>query len=421
MPSTVDSPYPLGTVVTNPRLLQSRRAEIESTVEVLAAGPDRGRHVVLLGEQRSGRSTVVLEVGHRMSTQHGRLVVVLRAGSGAPYERAGLHRCLLITLVEALSEATGEQAKWYDTWRDRVHLQDRRPSGRHDLLSSGLAFAADPNAAIDAPILERDLRKLRAVVTKFGFAEIVVCVDDASLLTEDMDLVEDLVSVFDLVGGYRLLLAGLPTTATHFLEAASPSLTRFVPIWLRPFRNLQQIFTSLSAPLEDTARDWVRSADTAFLRDVLRLTSGNPYELMLVANQLWLACHLGEQDRYTLTPKILERVIPHLAQFASGGDALLDGAGAIDRLPEERARQAVELVAFSRLSFRQIAIARTLDIHSRDSDHVARAILDADLEAREAAGRAEVADFEEAGVVQVHADGERFSIIGGRPAEVVLK
>ncbi|MEK6272754.1 MAG: hypothetical protein AABM42_08925 [Actinomycetota bacterium] len=418
-----DSPYPLGTPVNDPRLLQNRRSEIATALEAVApAEGTETRHTVLLGEQRSGRSTVLLEVARRAAAERGRLVVWLRGADEIPCNRQGLTRHLLTATAEALAHAAdATTAPWYLAWRDRVYLRDHAPSTERDLLSSALVLSAAPEAEIDRAILERDLAVLLEIAREAALRGIAICIDDASSLTEDVALVEELLSTFDAVGGYSLLMAGLPATAGHFVQAASPCLARLLPVWLRPFRGPHQIFTSLSAPLTGPARDWLQADDAAFLRDVLLLTGGNPYELMLVGHHLWLTCQRGEQDGYVLTPRVLERVIPSLSLLASGGDALLDGADAIDRLAEEHVRQAVELVALSRLTIREIAIARILKIDSRDTGQVDRAILRADIGEECERVLAELEELQEAGVIQLHADGQHFSVVGGRPASVLLK
>jgi hypothetical protein len=190
---------------------------------------------------------------------------------------------------------------------------------------------------------------------------------------------------------------------------------------LRPFRGPHHIYVALSAPLTDPATNWLRPDDADLVRDVLQLTGGNPSEVMLVGHHLWLTCQRGEQDGYRLTPRVLDRVIPHLALLASGGDALLTGAHAIDSLPDDHVRQAVELVALSRLTVRQIAIARILKIHSDRDRRLDWAILTANIgeEAERVLGQLE--ELEEAGVIQLHDDRERFNVVGGRAAAVLLK
>jgi hypothetical protein len=404
-------------------MLQNRRSEIERALHAVAPDEDvANRHALVMGEQRSGRSTVLLEVGRRAAAERGRLVVWLRGAEDVAWERQRLNRQLLTAIVEALAQAASAgAAPWYLAWRDRVYLRDRMPSTERDVLLSSLILAADPDGEIEHTILERDLTTLLGLAREAGHRGIVVCVDDASPLTEDIALVEELVSVVDAVGCYGVLMAGFPVIAKHFMEAASPCLARFAPVALRPFRGPHQIVTSLSAPLSEAEREWVQAKDSAFLRDVLRLTGGNPYEVMLVGHHLWLTCQRGEQDRYVLTPRVLDRVIPHVALLASGGDALLDGAAAIDRLPEQHVRQALELVAMWRLNVRQVAIARILKIESRDADTVDRAILTADIAEETERVLGQLEELQEAGVIQIHADRERFSVVGGRPAAVLLK
>lgn len=417
------SPYPIGQLVTDGRLLQNRRAEIGLALNAIApAEGGDSRHAVVLGEQRSGRSSVLVEVGRQAAEERNRLVVWVRGAEHLSHGRKVLFRSILTAVVERLAAVEEVAAdSWYQAWRDRVYLRDRSPSTTRDQLSSALLLAADPDGELDTVIFERDLSTLLTLAGGAEFDGVVLCLDDASVLTEDVALVEELLSSLDAVGGYSLLLAGVPATAQHFVQAASPCLARFVPVWLMPFRGPHQIFTSLSAPLSDAAHGWVDAEDAAFLRDVLRLTGGNPYEVMLVGHHLWQTCQSGEQERYRLTPRVLDRVIPSLSLLAEGGDALLDGANAIDRLEEDQVRHAVELVSLSRLSIRQIAIARILKIDSRDSDRVDRAILTADVAEEELRVLAELDGLQEAGVVQLHADRDRFSVVGGRPASVLLK
>lgn len=417
------SPYPTGDPVSDPRLLQSRRTQVATALDAVApsSGAD-SRHAVVLGEQRSGRSSVLREVARCAAAERDRLVVSIRCVSDADCNWQDLTRRVLTGITEALAGASAAPSKpWYMAWRDRVYLRDIRPSTERDLLSSALVLANDPSAPIDHAVLERDLAALLGLAHEAGLSGFVVCIDDASSLTEDVPLIEDVLTIFDTVGGYSLLMAGFPVTAEHFMQAASPCLARVVPIWLRPFGGLHQIFTSLCAPLAAPEEQWIDVKDTAFLRDVLRLTGGNPYELMLVGHHLWMTCQRGEQEGYALTPRVLDRVIPDLALLASGGDALLDGAEAIDRLAEEHVRQAVELVAMSRLTVRQIAIARILKIESRDADRVDRAILTADIADESERVLIALEELQEAGVIQLHADREHFNVVGGHPASVLLK
>jgi hypothetical protein len=422
-PETLNSPYPIGSIVRDPRLLQLRRFEIDRGLEIVAPeGEQENKHAVILGDPHSGRTSVLTEVARRVIDERRRLVVRLRSGEDLPLTEAGITRHLLIAIVEALAAQTDNRADWYRAWRDRVYLRAGRPTDDRDLLSSALQLAADHGATIDRPVLERDLSELAQIARSAGIAGIVVCIDDVQPLTEDVPLVENLVDLFDSVGFYSLLMAGLPAVADHFTEAASRCLERVDPVWLGPFFTPHQVFTALSAPLP-AQTSFIRAEDARFLRDLLSLTGGNPYEVMVVGHYLWISCENGEQQTYALTHRLLDRVIPHLALRTADGDAIRDGAEAIDRLPEEQVQGAVELAGLSNLTIREVAITRLLtetNSHRIPEDRAPKDItehLDEEIERTEE----ELSDLQEHGVVAIDPDGGRFSIVGGRPTSVLLK
>lgn len=415
-----ESPYPLGTKVSDPRLLQNRRAEIGLGLEAVAPEMGERRHTVLLGDPHSGRSSVLAEIARQAEVERDRLVIWL-TNSEEGQTPSALIRHLLIAVVETLAAETNTSADWYLAWRGRVYLRDTGPVRESDLLSSGLLFASDPFSTVDPAILRRDLSALAEIAIDAGFKGVVVCIDDASTLTEDVELIESMADLFDSLGDYVLLLAGLPSTATHFEQAASSCLQRFSGVWISPFYGAAQIYTTLSAPLSGADRDLLRAKDTDLQRDILQLTGGNPYELMVVAHHLWVSCQLGEQSHYALTPRVLDRIIPHIAALADEGDALRDGAAAIDMLPEEKVGEALELAAFSRMGVREIAKTRLLKLGTPNTPIDRGAILEADVAAESERVLDTLKDLEDAGVVQIHPDGERFNVVGGRPVTVLLK
>ncbi|SRR6266545_1316857 len=71
------NPYRLDPVA-NPRLLRTRRVEIELVVDAVAPPEGRGRHALIVGDERTGRTSVLQEVVRRASADHDCLVVWLR-------------------------------------------------------------------------------------------------------------------------------------------------------------------------------------------------------------------------------------------------------------------------------------------------------------------------------------------------------
>jgi hypothetical protein len=420
----LESPYPVGAVVRDPRLLQLRRGVIDRGLEIVVSAEDgEHRHAIVIGEPHSGRTSVLTEILRRAQAERGQLVVSLHGGEEFPVSRGEMVRHLMTALVEALARVVGRDARWYRAWSDRVYLRDGTSAREGDRLSSALVLAGDPQAGIDRSVLERDLEVLVEIAREADLSGIVVAIDDATPLTEDVPLIEELVDVFDSVGNISLLLTGLPSVAGHFTQAASCCLERLVPVWLEPFFRPPQIYTALSAPLSSDEREkYVPRDDLSFVIDLLNLTLGSPYELMVVANYLWLSCERGEQKSYALTPRLLDRVIPHLALRTADGDALRNGADAIERLPEEQIPGALELAGLSQLSVREVAIDRLLKAGDGRIPDDRRAVEVTDhLEEEVERVRGDLAELEDNGVVQIHSDGERFSIVGGRAVAVLLK
>jgi len=418
-----ESPYPVGTLVRDRALLALRRREIELGLQIAAPGEGgQNRHAILIGDPHSGRTSVLAEVSRRAAEERGRLVVKLRGGDGVAVARGEFVRHLLTAVAETLSAASGLEANWYRAWRDRVYLRNTSPAGRDDILSSALILAADPKADVDRAVLERDLGVLAGLARDAGFEAFLICIDDASPLTEDVGLTEEIVDVLDSVGFYSLLMTGLPAVAGHFSEAASRCLERLEPVWLEPFYGPPKILAALRAPLPSGC-EYVKGGDLGFVLDLLNLTAGNPHELMVVADHLWLSCERGEQDAYALTPRLLDRVIPNLALRTGEGEALRDGAQAIECLPEEQVPGALELASLSRLTVREVAIHRLLKDSSGRMIPEGRRPEDitSHLGQEEERVRSDLADLEANGVITVCPDGESFAIVGGRPAAVLLK
>ena len=216
--AVLDNPYTLGPT-DNPQLLENRYGELRTLLDAVA-DEGGGRHALVLGEARTGRTSLMQEAGRRLHAGGDTLVLDLRVGEDE-LGASGLFRGLLSAAVEALVAGAGEPPNWYQAWCDRLYLRDRSPMGVRDVLVSALAFAADNNAILDPAVVVRDLRSLSRLAEERGTPRVVVLVDDADALLEDTDLTEALLDALD-AGGWRLLMASRISGAAHLIEAASP-------------------------------------------------------------------------------------------------------------------------------------------------------------------------------------------------------
>jgi hypothetical protein len=345
------NPYSL-TPTDSPRSLRNRRREIGSAVNRVVPVDGEAGHVFILGEARTGRTSTLLEVARRVEQERTALAVRLQLLDG-DLTSSGLARALLGAAIERLASDVDPAPDWYLAWCDRVYLRDRSPATVRDLVVSSLAFAADNTAILSPSALQRDLRTLARLAADRGYGRIVVYVDDAGPLLEDERLTEQLVVDLDAAGSWSLLLVTDMTGIAHLVEVASPTLRRFRTVGLEPFWALEQVRRCLTAPLDpDADSGLMPQDDIPLLFDILRLTSGNPFEIALVARHLWMACSLGEQEHYELTPRVLRRVAAELSFYTGVDEDLLAGVRAVRNLAPEQIGPALDLIALSQLTTR---------------------------------------------------------------------
>jgi hypothetical protein len=406
--------------VDEPRLLRARRHEISRLLDIVApTDKSSGDNALIIADPRSGRTSALEEVARGAEGERSRLVVRLRL-TEEDLTSSGMMRALLTAAVEQLVAGAQDVPDWYLAWCDRVHLRDRAPMTLRDRLVSGLAFAGDAPATLDASTLTRDLRSVRSLAAERDYKGVVVCIDDAGPLLEDARLTEQLIDWLDNAGGWALLLASDPLGVSHLVEAVSPCLRTIERVPLMPFRTFESIYSSLTGPLEPESIERLMPKDELpLVLDLLRLTGGNPFEIALVAHHLWLACRVGEQEFYELTPRVLERVLHDLTVYTGAEAGLLDGARAIRRLAPEQIGPALDLVALARLTTRQVAIARALGVPN-DSGTLNDTFLGCDLDEEERRVIEELEDLQRQGVVTLGEDG-RFAVQGGQTAALALK
>ena len=412
------NPYSL-TPTDAPRLLRNRRREIGSLVNRVAPLEGGAGHALIVGEARTGRTSTLLEVARRVEADRNALGVHLQLLDD-DLTSSGLPRALLGAAIERLASEADPPPDWYLAWCDRVHLRDQSAASVRDLFVSSLSLAADGSAIPGPAVLQRDLRTLSRLAAERGYGRIVVYADDAGALLEDVSLIERLVADLDAAGSWALILATDVTGIGHLVEAVSPCLRRFRAIPLQPFWSPEQIRRCLTAPLDPDADSGLMPRDDmSLLLDILRLTTGNPFEIALVARNLWMACALGEQEHYELTPRVLRRVVSELSFYTGVDEDLLDGVRAVRNLAPEEIAPALDLIALSRLTTRQIAIARALGLPNGE-DAISCRILECDLDEEAARVVEDVEELERKGVVSLTDEG-RFAVQGSRTAAMVLK
>ncbi len=257
-------------------------------------------------------------------------------------------------MIEQLASLHEKDPGWYRAWCDRVLLRDTSPMSINDVFVSALAFAAEPLATVDPAVLDRDLRTLARLACDAGLHRILVVLDDADALLKDSLLVERLLASLVTTGNFALLMSAQFSGLGHLVHAVSPCLRTCAIVPIPPFWSPGAINACLTGPLESGEAERLIPPENRMrlLADVLQLSGGSPFEIALIGAQMWEACRAGEQERYELTPGVLERFVPMLTMYTGAGEGLSDAVKAVRGLPVERLECALRLVALSQLNVR---------------------------------------------------------------------
>jgi hypothetical protein len=415
------NPYRL-TPVDNPKLLRTRRGAIRMALEAVAPADGGCGHAVVCGTPRTGRTSTIKEVARRAEAERDSLIVRLRLFD-EDLSSSGLIRALLVAAIEQLAALHDGEPDWYRAWSSRVLLRDQSPMGVNDVFISALAFAADPLTALDPAVLERDLRTLGRLGREIGRTRMLVLIDNADPLLEDAVLVERLFGALEAAGGFSVLIACRYAGLNHLVEAVSPCLRGCKVVPLAPFWAPGVIRVCLTGPLDAGEAERLMPAEDelGLLLDLMQLSNGNPFDVALIAGQLWEACEAGEQEYYELTPRVLERVLPMLTMHTGAREGLHDGAQAARRLQPDRLESAVRFAALSKLTIAQIAVARAVGLPQRVSGAIGNSLDSCDLEKEQQRVRADLDRLASEGVIELADDGEHFQVRGGRYAALTLK
>lgn len=220
-----ESPYTLD-ATDNPRLLATRRAEIEWGVSAISGSGAARKHALVLGERRMGRTSTVNAIARRVARERNALVVRL-ALTEDELTTSGLARAVLTATIEKLQEGSEVWDRWYVAWCNRVYLRDRQPISTDDELVSGLVYSNDPRGIVEPAVLRRDLATLQRKASEKGYEQVVLVLDDADALFEDDDLTQRLLADLDATsGGWSLLASTLHAGLKHLVESVSPCLQR---------------------------------------------------------------------------------------------------------------------------------------------------------------------------------------------------
>jgi hypothetical protein len=402
------NPYDFRSPVRHRGLLAGRAAEL-AEIDKLMRESAGGRpvHISLFGPQGMGKSSLLNGVVD-LARHRGFLAVKLPLREAVVQSELSFYRALIDAALRALTEdgTLPRDNATMTTWVRQTCTGDASSEGAADQLELGLLVAAKSmGRAVDAvppQLVERDVKRLLALSATEGTG-LVLCLDNANLLDDNIDLAPSLMELTDLAPRITIVTAA---EAAGSLQKAAPRA--WAQIEVEPFTGPDGVLDAITKPI-DTANATLGNQQLALstVLDIQELTEGAPYEINLVCHFIWDAIQQGGQDSFELSTSVIERVAQELGEqerHQAGGEIAIANA-----LTAGDYRILSSLAPYEALTVRQLGLLRLMF-----NDYEP-----AELEASVASIRAELEHLQTKSIVRIEQD--RFAVVGGRDARLYLK
>jgi AAA ATPase domain len=405
------NPYDFRSPVRHSALLAGRDKELAEIDELLRESAlGRPVHISLFGSQGSGKSSLLNGVMD-LATDRGFLAVKLPLREATVQTELDFYWAIYDAALQALLDEgqLHEDQQMMQNWLMHTCTGDIANSATHldkSTLELGLVLAARLNnrmtEIVSTQVVERDLNRLLTVAGK-RMQGLVLCLDSAELLDDNHDLAPSLLQLAECTPLLTIIAAA---EAAGSLQKTAPRA--WAQIEVLPFHDASAVLDAIAKPIQNVD-DILGATPPTFTTamDIRELTGGVPYEVSLVCHFIWDAIQQGEQERFDLSPSVIEGVRAELeskGRRQAGSDITVFAS-----LSAADYSQLVELAPYEALTIHELALVRLmLNDYTQEQ-----------LESVEQDIRSELQQLEVKRIVRV--EENRFELCGGRDSRIYLK
>ncbi|MCB5178480.1 glycosyltransferase [Streptomyces antimicrobicus] len=325
--SALRNPYDYRNPVRDAAVFAGRDGEVAAIrYELDQAAVDRPSVCVVLHGQRMAGKTSLLNATEWLARERGFVSVRLElvAGDGAP---GVFFRRLYEELVVAVA-AAGVAVDVAEVRRVMAGAAPAGPGARLEFPEAVALFGDEVSQAA----LRADL----ATFVRLLGRPLVLLVDEAQLVADDVRVLSVLRFLMSRVDGLVLVLAGTSELIGRITEVHSPLLRQFKEIEVKRFVEVEDVRNCVLRPLRALGLDSVD--ENGAVAALMYLTDGNPYEVQLYCHEMFARWQQGAAPGMLLTSDVLDGI---RSRLESGRD--------LDRplIRAVRAMERTELIAFN--------------------------------------------------------------------------
>ena len=276
-------------------------SKIEYALALAKAERPQYRNFAITGPRGIGKTSLVNVLVQMASEVHGLMAARTTLYNDTVEDHAKLFEDVLESILA--EERIVQPSLWMKltrAWRSTsVQVEVK-------LAIATLKAARQQGAQFPQKKLRDGLQEIYRRVLNAGTKAIVVCLDEADLLTKNETAVQSLRSVFEAQRGYILVLSGTDTLLDRLGATFGPIQRFFDHIELGPFDKPDEVYAALCNPLPPSEHSIV---DMPFATEVFKMTAGHPFQVKLMAYHAYKEMRERNRSRMRLSPEIVDAVL----------------------------------------------------------------------------------------------------------------
>jgi len=154
--------------------------------------------------------------------------------------------------------------------------------------------------------LRNGLMALRQESMKLQIPCIILCFDEANLLSKNQTLLQMIRNTFENLDGFIIVLSGTSELFSDLNEVFSPIQRFFIPIRLGNFEKWEEVYECIKNPLPENLKGM---ANERFAQKVFDLTRGHPYFVKHLSFHAYKTAKEHGLKRMILSLPVLDAVL----------------------------------------------------------------------------------------------------------------
>lgn len=275
--------------------------EVDYWLNLAAGHPPQFKNIAVMGQRGIGKTSLLNAIIKRATSDFKFLGIKIELNNTLAEDPSALFAEIIESLRSVIVN-TSRKAAFVDFFR-RITFR-RSFDLELSILSTKIKSTTGDKQSLPHDELNRGLRAISSTAYKTGYRGIMVCLDEADLLTGNSTIVQILRNSFENQKSYSLVLSGTPRLLNSLGGVFEPIQRFFEPINLGPFESVEEVRDCLTLTLGKNESSMLTDS---FVEDVFAISGGHPYLIKLLSFLAYKEAEENQWAHLVLTPELIDR------------------------------------------------------------------------------------------------------------------